>query len=183
MLLGAGWVINGDISDSSLPPQQIGTLSVNVHDRKSLVILERVQSPSTLWNASLGRFVVLDHDSPKCVGVFCERPRKFKVWLLFHSGRSARIVAPSLGPSEVMFLVFFAPLTIFPASLVVLLSLSLLGCKSISLPMSLPTTTAATTTTLSLSGPIRFPPAPSVLWLVVSSSSLVATSSMLVPLL
>lgn len=74
MLLGAGWVVNGDISNFSLPPQQIGTLSMNVHDWKGFIILEGVQSPSPLWNASLRWFVVLDHHSPECVGVFCECP-------------------------------------------------------------------------------------------------------------
>lgn len=74
MLLGAGWVINGNISNLSLPPQQIGTLSVNVHDWKGFIILERVQSPPALRNPSLRWLVVLDHYSPECVGVFCERP-------------------------------------------------------------------------------------------------------------
>lgn len=71
MLLGAGWVVDGNISDFSLPPQQIGTLSVNVHDWKGFVILERVQSPSALGNASLGRLVVFDHHPPECVCIFC----------------------------------------------------------------------------------------------------------------
>lgn len=74
MLLGAGWVVNGDISNFSLPPQQIGTLSVNVHDWKGLIILEGVQSPSALRNASLRWLVVLDHHPPECVGVFCQCP-------------------------------------------------------------------------------------------------------------
>lgn len=71
MLLGARWVVNGDISNSSLSPQQVGTLSVNVHDRQGFIILERVQSPSALGNASLRWLVVLDHHPPKCVCIFC----------------------------------------------------------------------------------------------------------------
>lgn len=67
-------MVNGDISNSSLPPQQIGTLSVNVHDWKGFVILERVQTPSALGNPSLRWLVVLDHYPTECVGIFCERP-------------------------------------------------------------------------------------------------------------
>lgn len=72
MLLGAGRVVNGDISNFSLPPHQISTLSVNVHDWKRFIVLERVQSPSSLGNASLRWFVVLDHHSSECVCIFCE---------------------------------------------------------------------------------------------------------------
>lgn len=176
MLLGAGWVINRDISNSSLSPQQIGTLSVNVHDWKSLIILKRVQSPSALRNPSLRRLVVLDHHSPKCVCVFCECPWKFEVWLLFHSRSSACLITLFFWPPQVSLLVFFTSLAIFPASLILLLSFSLLRGKSISLPMPLPTA-------LSLPWSIRFPPTPSVLWLLISSSSLVAASSMLIPFL
>lgn len=67
-------MVNGDISYFSLSPQQIGTLSVNVHDRKRFIIFERVQSPPSLRNASLGGLVVLDHHATERVGVFCERP-------------------------------------------------------------------------------------------------------------
>lgn len=87
MLLGAGRVVNGDISDFSLAPQKIGTLSVDVHDRKGVIILKGIQSPSALWDASLGRLIVLDHHAPECVGVFCERARQFEVGLLFLSRR------------------------------------------------------------------------------------------------
>lgn len=74
VLLGAGWVVNGDVGDFSLTPQQIGTLSVNVHDGKGLVVLERVQPPPALWNASLGGLVVLDHLPPECVCILGQRP-------------------------------------------------------------------------------------------------------------
>ena len=68
-------MVNGDVSDFSLPPQQIGTLSVNVHDGKGLIILERIQTPSAFGNASLGWLVILDHHSTECVGIFRKSPR------------------------------------------------------------------------------------------------------------
>lgn len=71
MLLGTRWVVNGDISNSSLSPQQIGTLSVNVHDGEGLIILKRVESPAALGNSGLGWLIVLDHHPPECVCVFC----------------------------------------------------------------------------------------------------------------
>lgn len=136
MLLGAGWVVNGDISDFSLPPQQIGALSVNVHDWKGFVILERVQSPSALGNACLGRLVVLDHHPPECVCVFCQSPRQFEVGFLLVHRRGRVFVGPSARPPEILFLGFFAPLTIFPAPFIVLLPLSLLGGEGVSLSVS-----------------------------------------------
>lgn len=71
MLLRAGWVVNWDISDFSLPPQQIGTLSVDVHDWEGFIVFERVEPPPPLGNASLRRLVVLDHNSPECVCILC----------------------------------------------------------------------------------------------------------------
>lgn len=176
MLLGAGWVVNGDVSDFSLPPQQIGTLSVNVHDWKRFIILERVQSPSALGDASLGWLVVLDHHAPECVRIFCQRPRQSKVGLLFLNGRLIWVVAPSLRLSEILLLVFFTPLAVFSAPLVVLLSLSLLRAERFSLSVSV-------SAALSLPRSVRLPPAPPLLRLVVSSPPLIAASPMLLPLL
>lgn len=64
-------MVNWDICNSSLSSQQIGTLSVNVHDWKGFIILEGIQSPSALGNASLRWLVVLDHHPPECVCIFC----------------------------------------------------------------------------------------------------------------
>lgn len=176
MLLGAGWVVNGDISNFSLPPHQVGTLSVNVHDWKGFIILERVQPPPALWNACLRWLVVLDHHSPEGVGVFCKRPGEFKVRLLFLSRRSICIAAPPFSLIKIWLLVCFAPLAVFPPPLVVLLSLSLLGRKRVSFPMS-------PSVVIPLARPVRLPPAPPLLWLVVSSSPFITTSSMLISFL
>lgn len=141
MLLGAGWVVDGDISDLSLSPQQVGTLSVNVHDGKGFVILERVEPPSALGNASLGWLVVLDDHSPECVGIFCQSPRQFKVGFLLLGRRLICI-------SKRLLLVLFALLAVFPAPLVVLLPLSLLGGERLPFPVSV------SSTTLSLPGSV-----------------------------
>lgn len=171
MLLGAGWVVNGDISNFSLPPQQIGTLSVNVHDWKWFIILERVQTPPALGYASLSWFIVLDHNPTKCVCVFCERPRQSKVGLFFLSSRSIAAITRFLRFSKTVCSVFLKTLTVFPAALVVLLSLSLL-LFSVSL-----------SATVSLPRPVWLPPAPPLLWLIVSPFSLITTGPMLFPLL
>ena len=67
-------MVNGDISNSPLSAEQICALSVNVHDWKGFIVLERVESPPSLGNASLRWFVVFDHHPPVRVGVFRQRP-------------------------------------------------------------------------------------------------------------
>lgn len=169
MLLGARWMIDGDICDFSLPPQQIGTLSVDVHDRQRLVILEGIESPPALGNASLGRLVVLDHHPPERVGVFRQRPRQLKVGLLL--GGSGFLAA-----SELRLLGFFALLAVFPAPLVVLLSFGFLGREGVPLPLPVPAT-------LSLPRSVRLPPAPPVPLLPVSPTALITVASMLLSFL
>lgn len=176
MLLGAGRVVNRDISYSSLPPQQIGTLSVNVHDWKGFIILERVQSPSAFGNASLRGLVVLDHHPSECVGIFRECPRQFKVGLLLVNRSSICIIRSSFRLSKSTFLVIFSLLVVFPAPLIVLLPLSLLGGQRIS--FSMPVCAA-----VSLPWSVRFPPAPPLLRLVISSSAVITTGPMLISLL
>lgn len=63
-------MVNGDVGNSPLSAEQIGTLSVNVHDREGFVVLERVEAPPAFGNARLGRLVVLDHHPAECVCVF-----------------------------------------------------------------------------------------------------------------
>lgn len=160
-------MVNGDIGNSPLSAEQIGTLSVNVHDREGFVVLERVESPPPLGNASLRRFVVLDDHAPECVGVFRQRPRQPEVRFLFFNRRV-------FCASEVVLVVFFALLPVCPATLIVLLSLSLLGGVS-----------ASVSVTVSLSRPVRrlvcLPSTPSLLWLPVSPPVLITTG--LVPFL
>lgn len=169
MLLGARWVINGDISDSSLSPQQVGTLSVDVHDWQGLVILKRVQSPPALGDTSFGGLVVLDDHPSECVCVFRQRPRQFKVGLLLWN--RGLVCA-----SKLLFLTLFAPLAVFPAPFIVLLSLRLLGRKRILFSVSVPAA-------LSFPRSVCFPPAPPLPWLAVSPTSLVTATSMLLSLL
>lgn len=169
VLFGTGRVVNGDISDFPLSAEQIGTLSVNVHDWKGFIVLERVESPPSLGNASLGRLVVFDHHPPVCVGVFRQRPRQPKVRFLFFSRRF-------VCASEIVLFVFFPLLPVFPAPLIVLLSLSLLGGERVSL-------SASVSVTVSLSWPVGrlvvcLPSAPSLLWLPISPPGLITTGLM-----
>lgn len=175
MLLGTGRVVNRDISDFSLPPQQIGTLSVNVHDWKGFIILERIQSPSAFGNASLRGLVVLDHHPAECVCIFRECPRQFKVGLLLVNRSSIWIIRSSFRLSKSTFLVYFSLLVVFPAPLIVLLPLSLLGGQRISFSMPV--------CAVSLPWSVRFPPAPPLLRLVISSSAVITTGPMLISLL
>lgn len=124
-------MIDGDVGDFSLSPQQIGTLSVDVHDWQRLVVLEGIEPPPALGNTSLRGLVVLDHHPPECVGVFCQRPRQLKVGLLFRGSRFLVL-------SKLRLQGFFTLLAVFPASLVVLLSLCFLCCEGIPLPLSVP---------------------------------------------
>lgn len=169
VLLGARRVIDGDVGDFSLSPQQVGTLSVDVHDRQWLVVLEGVEAPPALGDAGLWRLVVLDDHAPERVGVFRQRPRQLKVGLLFRGRRF-------LVASKLLLLGFFALLAVFPPPFVVLLSLSLLGREGIPLPR--PVSAA-----VSIPWSVRFPPATPVPLLSVSPSALVTTASMLLPFL
>lgn len=162
-------MINGDISDSSLSPQQVGTLSVDVHDWQGLVILKRVQSPPALGNTSFGRLVVLDDHPSECVCVFRQRPRQFKVGLLLWN-------RGFVCASKLLFLALFAALAVFPAPFVVLLSLRLLGRERILFSVSVPAA-------LSLPRSVRFPPAPPLPGLAVSPTPLITATSMLLSLL
>lgn len=62
-------MVNGNISYFSLTSQQIGTLSVDVHDGEGLIVLKGIQSPPALRDASLRWFVILDHHAAERVGV------------------------------------------------------------------------------------------------------------------
>lgn len=169
-------MVNGDISNFSLPPQQIGTLSVNVHDWKGFVIFERIQSPSSLGDASLGGLIVFDHYPSECVGIFGERTRQLKIGLLLLSRGIVCVIAPCPRLSKIILLTFFTTLSVFPAPLIVVLTLSLLRGKCVSLSVSI-------STSISLPWSVRFPPAPPLLWLVASSPPLITTSPMLIPFL
>lgn len=162
-------MIDGNVSDFSLSPQQIGTLSVDVHDWQRLVILEGIEPPPALRNASLGRLVVLDDHPPECVGVFRQRPRQLKVGLLFRGSRF-------FITSKLRLLGFFALLAVFPAPLVVLLSHGLLGRQGIPLPLSV-------SAALSLPRSVRFPSASPVALLVVSPTTLITVAPMLLSFL
>lgn len=162
-------MIDGDVGDFSLSPQQIGTLSVDVHDWQRLVVLEGIEAPPALRDAGLGRLVVLDDHAPERVGVFCQRPRQLKVGLLFRGWRL-------LYTSKLLLLGFLALLAVFPPPFIVLLSLCLLGGEGIALPLSVPST-------ISLPRSVRFPPAPPVPLLAVSPTMLVTAASMLLPFL
>lgn len=122
-------MIDGDVGNLPLSPQQVGALSVDVHDRQRLVVLEGIQPPPALGNAGLGRLVVLDDHPPEGVGVFRQRPRQLEVGLLFWSRRF-------LVTSKLLLLVFLTLLAVLPAPLVVLLSLGLLGSQGLPLPLS-----------------------------------------------
>lgn len=162
-------MIDGDICDFPLSPQEVSTLSMDVHDRQRLVVLKGIQPPPALWNASLGRLVVFDDHPPERVGVFRQRPRQLKVGLLLR-GRGF------LAMSKLRLLTFIALLAVFPAPLVVLLSLGFLGRDCIPLPLSV-------SASGSLSRPVRFPPASSVPLLAVSPAALITVASMLLPFL
>lgn len=169
VLFGTGWVVNRDISNSPLSAEQIGTLSVNVHDWKGFIVLERVESPPSLGNASLGWFIVFDHHPPVCVGVFRQRPWQPKVRFLFFNRRV-------VWASEIVLFIFFSLLPVFPATLIMLLSLSLLGGERVSL-------SASVSVTVSLSWSVRrlivcLPSTPSLLWLFISPPVLITTGLM-----
>ncbi|KAG7216865.1 hypothetical protein INR49_001519 [Caranx melampygus] len=145
LVVQVGAVARAQVNDVRPHPATSGavctrTLSVNVHDWKGFIILERVQSPSAFGNASLRGLVVLDHNPSECVGIFRECPGQFKVGLLLLSRSSICIIRSSFRLSKSVFLVVFSLLVVFPAPLIVLLPLSLLGGERISFSVPVSTT-------------------------------------------
>ena len=160
VLLGAGGVVDGDVGNLPLPAQQVGTLPVDVHHWERLVVLEGVQSPPALGDASLWGLVVLDHHPSEGVGIFRQGPRQSKVGLfLVHGGGGAAL--PLLGLTEGLLLpALLKPLPVLSASVVMLLSICLLvlECLLVSLPGSL---SSPLPRPLPLLGSgVRLPPAP-----------------------
>lgn len=160
MLFGAGGVVDGDISNLPLPPHKVGTLPVDVHDRELLIVLEGVQSPPALGDASLGGLVVLDHFPPERVGIFRERTRQFKVGLLFIDWGAVFALAPLLGTlSESLSLtvVLLKAVPVVPSLIVMLLSLCLLLLEGAGFSLSgpVPTSTPLSLSSFSLPGSVR----------------------------
>lgn len=63
-------MIDGDICNFSMPAQEISTLSMNVHDRQNIIILEGIEPPPLFWNARFWGLAVLDDHSSKGISIF-----------------------------------------------------------------------------------------------------------------
>jgi len=187
MLLGAGRVVDGDVCDLPLAPQQVGALPVDVHDGQRLVVLERVQPPPPLGDARLGGLVVLDDYPPEGVGVLRQRPRQPEVGLLLVGRRVVAALAPLLGHPEgpaaplLPFLLLLALLLlpVFPSALVVLLAflLLLLEGLAVSLPMPLGPPALPLPRRGRLRRSVRLPPAPPLGWGVATATVVITTTT------
>lgn len=167
-------MVDGDVGDPPLAPQQVGALPVHVHDGQRLIVLEGVEAPPPLGHAGLGGLAVLDHHPSEGVGVLNQRPRQLKVGLLLVGRVGCRVfvvllVACSEGSSPSSSLLLLRVLSmpcssVLPPLVVMALPfrLLLLECVSVSLPLSSsPTSSLSSAPTaassLSASSPLSLP--------------------------
>lgn len=76
-------MIDWDVRYAAVPAQEVGTLPVDVHDRKNLIIFKRVEAPSFFGDTCLWGLTIFNDDTPEGVSVLKKCPRKFKAWLFF----------------------------------------------------------------------------------------------------
>ena len=69
MLTATGGMVNGDVGDLPVFADEVGRLTVEMHDGQALLSLEDVKPPPLFRFPSLGGLAVLDHHAIKDVGV------------------------------------------------------------------------------------------------------------------
>lgn len=76
-------MVDGNICYPAVSAQEICTLPVNVHDWQELIVFERIEAPSFLWDPSFWGLTVLDHNASESVGILQEGTRQFKARFFF----------------------------------------------------------------------------------------------------
>lgn len=76
VLTATGGMVNGDIGDLPVFADEVGRLTVEMHDGQALLSLEDVKPPPLFRLPSLGGLAVLDHHAIEDVGVAHQGPRQ-----------------------------------------------------------------------------------------------------------
>lgn len=74
-------MINWNVCDAAVSPQEVSALSMDVHDWKHLVIFKGVETPPFFGDTCFRGLTIFNDYTPEGVCVLKKCPRKFKAWL------------------------------------------------------------------------------------------------------
>lgn len=77
-------MVDRNVRDATMSPQQVRTLPMDVHDWKHLIIFKGVETPPFFGDAGFWGLTVFNDHTPEGISVLKKCPRKFKAWFFFN---------------------------------------------------------------------------------------------------
>lgn len=93
VLLGTRGMIDWNVCNTTVSPQEVSALSMNVHDWKHLIIFKWVETPPFFRDTCFRGLAVFNDYTSEGVCVLKKCPRKFKAWLFLDGHLFAFVVA------------------------------------------------------------------------------------------